>query len=133
MKLATVRRHALALEAVTEEPHHHFSSFRVRGKIFVTIPPDEAFIHVFVGESDREPVLAMYPEFAEKLLWGSQVLGLRLRLDAALPSVVKSLVTKAYEARVRKDAGPKKPKVPKAPDTSDLSKPPPAPRRPKAR
>ena len=58
----------MSLEAVTEEPHHNYSSFRVRGKIFVTIPPDEEFIHVFLGENDRERVLAMYPDFVEKLL-----------------------------------------------------------------
>ena len=101
----------MSLEAVTEEPHHHFSSFRVRGKIFVTIPPDEEFIHVFVGEEDREPTLRLYPEFTEKLLWGSKVLGLRVRLASAVPAVVKSLVSKAYETRVQKDAGPKNPRT----------------------
>jgi hypothetical protein len=107
VKLDPIRKHALSLEAVTEEPHHNFSSFRVRGKIFVTIPPGEEVIHVFVGEEDREPALAMYPDFLEKLLWGSKVLGLRVHLAAAEPAVVKSLVHRAYETRVRKDAGPK--------------------------
>jgi hypothetical protein len=106
MKLDQVRKHALSLEAVTEEPHHDYSSFRVRGKIFVTVPPDEEFIHVFVGEEDRQQALAMYPEFTSRLLWGAKVLGLRVALAAATPSVVKSLVRKAYDARVRKDAGP---------------------------
>lgn len=108
MKLESVRKHALSLEAVTEEPHHHFSSFRVRGKIFVTVPPDQAFIHVFVGEEDREPALAMYPAFTEKLLWGGKALGLRVRLATATPAVVKALLTRAYETRVRKAAGPKR-------------------------
>lgn len=107
MKLDPIRKHAMSLEAVTEEPHHHYSSFRVRGKIFVTVPPDEEFIHVFVGEEDREPALALYPHFIEKLLWGSKVLGLRVRLAPADPAVVKALVGKAYETRVQKDAGPK--------------------------
>ena len=113
MKLDAVRRHALSLEAVTEEPHHHFGSFRVRGKIFVTIPPDEAFIHVFLGADDREQALAMYPGFTEKLTWGSQVLGVRVNLALATPSVVTSLVSQAYEPRVRKDAGPKTPRPPR--------------------
>lgn len=39
MKLDDVRTHALSLEAVTEAPHHTYSSFRVRDKIFVTVPP----------------------------------------------------------------------------------------------
>jgi hypothetical protein len=106
MKLATVRTHALSLDAVTEEPHHTYSSFRVRGKIFVTIPPEETHLHVFVGEEDREQALAMYPDFTEKLFWGSKVLGLRVDLAKATPAVVKTLVDTAYSARVRKDAGP---------------------------
>jgi hypothetical protein len=108
MKLDPIRQFALSLEAVTEEPHHHFSSFRVRGKIFVTIPPGEEFLHVFVDEQAREVALALYSEFVEKLLWGGKVVGLRVSLKAAKASVVKSLVMDAYHSRVRKDAGPKK-------------------------
>ncbi len=54
MKIDAVRRYAMSMDAVTEEPHHQYSSFRVRGKIFVTIPPAEDVIHVFVGEQERE-------------------------------------------------------------------------------
>ena len=107
MKFESVRKLAMSLEAVTEEPHHNYSSFRVRGKIFVTVPPGQDFIHVFVAEDDREPALAMYPDFIEKLLWGSKVLGVRVKLASAVPVVVRTLVHKAYEARVQKDAGPK--------------------------
>jgi hypothetical protein len=110
MKIDTIRKYALSLEAVTEEPHHNYSSFRARGKIFVTVPPDEEFIHVFVGEEDREPAVLMYPDFIEKLFWGNKVLGLRVSLAMAKPAVVKSLVGKAYETRVQKDAGPKQSK-----------------------
>ena len=97
----------MSLEAVTEEPHHNYSSFRVRGKIFVTIPPEEDFIHVFVGEEDRQQALALYPESIEKLVWGTKVLGLRVALATAKPTVVKSLLCKAYETRVKKDASAK--------------------------
>ena len=100
----------MSLEAVTEEPHHDYSSFRVRGKIFVTVPPAEEVIHVFVEEQDREQALAMYPDFIEKLLWGGKVVGLRITLASASPNAVKTLVSKAHEARVRKDAGPKTPR-----------------------
>ena len=100
-------------EAVTEEPHHDYSSFRVRGKIFVTVPPAEEVIHVFVGEEVRELALALYPNFMEKLLWGGKVVGLRITLDAANPGAVKTLVSKAYESRVRKNAGPKPSKASK--------------------
>jgi hypothetical protein len=105
MKMADIRAHALSLEAVTEAPHHTYSSFRVRDKIFVTIPPEETHVHLFLGEEDREQALAMYPAFVEKLFWGSKVLGLRIALAQATPAVVRALVTKAHETRVRKDAG----------------------------
>lgn len=113
MKLADIRAHALSLEAVTEEPHHTYSSFRVRGKIFVTIPPEETHLHVFVGEEDREQALALHPAFVDKLFWGSKVLGLRVDLARATPAVVKALVVKAYGTRMRKDAGPSRKRAPR--------------------
>jgi Protein of unknown function (DUF419). len=113
MKIADVRTHALSLDAVTEEPHHTYSSFRVRGRIFATIPPEETHLHVFVGDEDREQALAMYPGFVEKLFWGSKVLGLRVDLARATPAIVKALVVKAYETRVRKDAGPPRKRAPR--------------------
>lgn len=104
MKLETVRTAALALPETTEEPHHHFGSFRVRGKIFVTIPPDDEHIHVFVSEQDREIALATYPDFTEKLLWGGKVVGVRVALPRARVAVVKALVRQAYEHKSAKSA-----------------------------
>jgi hypothetical protein len=102
MKIATVRKHAMSLADVTEEPHFAYSSFRIRGKIFVTVPPGDEVIHVFVGEEDRERTLAMYPEWAEKLMWGAKATGLRVTLADAPAPAVKALIGKAYEARARK-------------------------------
>jgi hypothetical protein len=96
MKLADVRRFALGLPEVTEEPHHEYSSFRVRGKIFVTVPPDGKHIHVFVSETSREQALVLYPEFAEKLVWGGKVRGIRIHLVSASPTVVNKLVHSAW-------------------------------------
>lgn len=102
VKLETVRKAALALPDTTEEPHHHFGSFRVGGRIFVTVPPDNEHIHVFVNEQDRELALAAYPEFTEKLLWGGKVVGVRVSLAQADPAVVKTMVRQAYEHQAAK-------------------------------
>jgi len=99
VKLAAVRAYAMALPEVTEEPHHNFGSFRVRGKVFVTMPPDQEHIHVFVPERERDQALAMYPLFTEKLLWGSKVAGIRVSLPQAVPSAVKSLVLQAWRSK----------------------------------
>ncbi len=104
MKLEAVRTAALALPDTTEEPHHHFGSFRVRGKIFVTIPPDNEHIHVFVNEQDRELALAAYPDFTEKLLWGGKVVGVRVSLANANPSAVKAMVRQAHEHKSAKSS-----------------------------
>ena len=97
MKIDTVRRHALALADTTEEPHHDYGSFRVRGRIFVTVPPQQTHIHVFVGDDERDAALAMFPHFVQKLLWGGKVVGVRVELAAADAAAVKRLVSQAYE------------------------------------
>jgi hypothetical protein len=96
MKLIDARRYAMSLPQVTEEPHFDYTSFRIKGKIFATAPPDGKHLHLFVADEDREPALALNPEFIEKLLWGGKVRGLRVALATAKPKVVKDLLSKAW-------------------------------------
>lgn len=102
MKIDHVRKHALALPEVVELPHFHFASFRVAGKIFVTVPPGETHIHVFVGEEDRERALALYPDAVEKLSWGGKVIGLRVALATIKPAVLLQLIAQAWAAKAPK-------------------------------
>lgn len=95
-KLDSVRRQALALPEVTEQPHFDYASFRVGGKIFVTVPPDGQHLHVFVDEPQRELALALHGAFVEKLWWGGKVVGLRVNLADADPHVVDELVRQAW-------------------------------------
>ena len=102
MKLAAVRKFAMALPDVTEEPHFHLASFRVRGKIFVTVPPEETHLHVFVDDALRGPALAVHPDSIEPLLWGGKVCGLRIALAPAIPKVVQDLIRAAWEGKAGK-------------------------------
>jgi hypothetical protein len=102
MKVTQVRRYALSLPETTEEPHFEYSSFRVRGKIFVTVPPGEEHIHIFVGDEERERALAVHPRFLEKLVWGGKVRGLRASLSNAIPGVVNDLIRAAWTRRAPK-------------------------------
>jgi hypothetical protein len=104
VKLAAVRKFAMSLPDVTEEPHFHLTSFRVRGKIFVTAPPDDSHLHVFVGDVLREAALAAHPNFVEKLFWGKKVAGLRVALGTAKLDVVENLVSAAWEGKRGKKA-----------------------------
>jgi hypothetical protein len=96
VKLEEVRKVVLALPDTTEEPHHNFGSFRVRGKIFVTIPPGGELLHIFLPAEQRDQALAMDPEFLEPVHWGSKVLGVRAKLPLASQATILSLVRQAY-------------------------------------
>jgi hypothetical protein len=96
MKIDAVRRFALSLPEVTEEPHFHYSSFRVKGKIFATVPPEGTLLHIFVGEPELEILPAAQPKAYEKLFWGKKVAGLRVLLAAAKPRDVEQLLRTAW-------------------------------------
>lgn len=96
MKLSDVRKLALALPEATEEPHHHRTSFRVRGKIFATADPAENFLNVMVGETEREPLLNIYSNCLEPLYWGKKLMGVRVNLLEATPDIVAELLKLAW-------------------------------------
>jgi hypothetical protein len=102
MTLDQVRRHALSLPEAAEAPHHHFGSFRVRGRIFATWPPEGTHLHVFVGEEERERALALEPGWIEKLSWGGKVVGVRITLRPARAALVCGLLDAAWAARAPK-------------------------------
>jgi hypothetical protein len=100
--LDQVRRFALALPGGTEEPHFDLTSFRVRGKIFATVTPDEERLHVFVDEPEIAASVAEDPAAFEPLLWGKAVRGLRVLLPAARPERVEELLAEAWRRKAPK-------------------------------
>jgi hypothetical protein len=92
----------MSLPEVTEEPHFDRTSFRVRGKIFLTARSPEPHVHVFVPEQQRGLALAMYPDHVAKLFWGEKVVGLRIALSGVPVSVFKDLIRCAWESRAPK-------------------------------
>jgi hypothetical protein len=96
MNIAQARSYALALPRATESPHHKYSSFRVAGKIFATVPPDGEHLHVFVDEVEREYALALSPDAFSKLFWGESAVGLRIVLARAKAPAVKRLLHCAW-------------------------------------
>ena len=103
MKAEQLRAFALSLPATTEEPHFHYTSFRVKGKIFVTVPPDEEYAHIFVDEEHREMATVVHAKFAETLLWGKKSVGIRVKLAKAKLGVVKELVVHAWRLKAPKN------------------------------
>ena len=102
MKLEQVRRIAMSLPSVTEEPHFAYTSFRVAGKIFATAPPEGLHLHVFVDEEQRQIALALEPEVLEILTWGQRAVGLRVALAKAKPALIEKLLAQSWARRAPK-------------------------------
>ena len=102
MQLDDVRRMAMALRATTESPHHHYTSFRVRGRIYATAPAEGGSLHVFVDEEDRDRMVKIDPSTYAILRWGKKVVGLRVELGSANADDVGALLRIAWERKAGK-------------------------------
>lgn len=94
-----VRAFALSLADTTEEPHHHFSSFRVKGKIFATLPPGGELVNVMLGENEARAAHAEDPKACQLMPWGKKIAGVQVTLAAADPVHVRELLEDAYRAK----------------------------------
>jgi hypothetical protein len=100
MLLSDAREMAMALLGSTESPHHRYTSFRVRGRIYATAPLEGGTLHVFVDEEDRDRMVRLHPDTYEKLGWGRKVVGLRVALDRARPDDVRGLLRAAWQRKL---------------------------------
>jgi hypothetical protein len=97
--LAQVRQFALSLPGTSEEPHFEMISFRVGGKIFATVPPNELHLHVFVDEVEIQACVAEDAAAFEPLLWGRKVRGVRVSLSRASLDRVKKLIEDSWRRK----------------------------------
>jgi hypothetical protein len=102
MKLQEARRFALSLPEAAEEPHHDMSSSRVRGKIFATITPDEAHLHIFVDDVETRASVTEDPAAFEELWWGNQLRGVRVNLVSADAARVCELLEASWRRKAPK-------------------------------
>jgi hypothetical protein len=104
VRLDTVRKFALSLPETTEEPHFEKSSFRVKGKIFVTIPEDNRHLHVHVDPDEGRALIASQPTVFEEIVWGKRVVPgfVRINLDVAERGQVFELVEEAWRMKAPK-------------------------------
>lgn len=102
MTLAEVRNLAMNLHGTTESPHHRYTSFRLRGRIYATAPKEGGLLHVFVDEPDRDRMLRLDPDAYELLGWGKKVVGLRVDLGRARREDVQALLRTAWQRKLPK-------------------------------
>ena len=102
VKLQRARSYALSLPETSEEPHFEYSSFRVRGKIFATVPPNGEQLHIFVDEEERDPLIEAEPEVFEALHWGAKVVGVKVTLAHANARTVNHLLLQSWKRKAPK-------------------------------
>jgi len=98
---AVAKRIALSFPETNEEPHHDMGSFRVRGKIFATVP-DQQHLHVFVDEHESRAAAAEDSDAFELLWWGKRLSGLRVTLAAVGRDRLTELLDDAWRRKAPK-------------------------------
>lgn len=104
MRLGTARRFALSLPETTEEPHFELSSFRVRKKIFATVPLGGKTLHVLVDPDERVALIAEDPAAFEEIWWGKKIKTdwVRVHLAVASREQVCELLEDAWRLKAPK-------------------------------
>ena len=95
------RRLALALPDSLEADHHGFPSFRIRGRIFATLP-DATHINVMLDEDEIRRVVADHPDCCEEQWWGRKLAAVRVTLAQANEALLQEMLTGAWLRRAPK-------------------------------
>src|ERR1035438_841809 len=93
--LDQVRKLALSLPEANEQDHHGMSSYRVREKIFATVPDDD-HIRIMVDEPEILAAVARHPTLCEKFYWGRRLACVVVTFGSASPELLRELLTEAW-------------------------------------
>jgi hypothetical protein len=101
MDIETARKIALSFPSAVEQDHFGNPSFRVRGRIFATVP-DGTHLNVMIDPFDVDAVVRAEPESCAEILWGKEVRGVRVSLPKASPAMVEQLLRVAWKRKAPK-------------------------------
>ena len=101
MNVETVRKIALGFPEAVEQDHFGNASFRVRGRIFATLP-DHTHLNVMIDPFDVDAVVRTEPKSCALLLWGKEVRGVQVSLPWASPAMVEELLRAAWKRKAPK-------------------------------
>ena len=76
-------------------------SFRVRGKIFATVP-DDSHLRVMVDEMGIRAAVAEHPDACQGFYWGKRLACVVVVLGHAKPELVSELLTEAWVRKAPK-------------------------------
>ena len=93
-----VRKLALAMPGVEERDHHGFPSFRVKGKIFCTLP-DAAHANVMLAPDDATAAASLAGHAVSELWWGKKLSGVKVDLKKADAALLRALLADAWTGK----------------------------------
>ena len=93
--LRQARELALALPEAAEADHHGITSFRVRGKIFATVP-DARHIRIMVDQNEIRGAVAENPTVCQEFYWGKRLACVVVTLQPASSQLLSELLTEAW-------------------------------------
>ena len=91
----------MAFPEAVEQEHWGNPSFRVRGRIFATLP-DEGHANLMIDPFDVEAAVRENPDSCTELWWGKQLSGVRVSLAQASPQMVEALLDAAWRRKAPK-------------------------------
>ena len=92
----------MALPETSEQPHFDLVSWRVRDRIFATIPNEPGRLRIFVEETEVAEMVAADPAAYQAVQWGKRVAGVEANLSAADQADVVALLESAWRRKAPK-------------------------------
>jgi hypothetical protein len=92
---------ALSLPEAVQQDHHGMPSFRVRGRIFATVP-DEDHLRIMVDEGEIRASVNEDPKAFAEFWWGSRLSCVVVDLRRAPAGHVRELLTEAWQRKAPK-------------------------------
>jgi hypothetical protein len=89
------RAFALSLPEAVEQDHHGLASFRVRGKIFATVP-DGDHIRVMVDEAEIHAAVSEDPASCAEFYWGKKLSCVVVDVRSVDPQLLQELLVEAW-------------------------------------
>lgn len=97
----TARQLALELPGATEQDHHGSPSFRVKGRIFATLPQPER-LRAMLDEPGIRTAAAEHTETCTEFYWGKHLACVEIDLTHAEAELIQDLLTDAWEHQAHK-------------------------------
>ncbi len=99
--LDEAREVALSLPEATEMDHHGMASFRVRGKIFATVP-DDGHLRAMVDEDETRVLAASEPSSFAEMWWGKRLACVQVELASVTPDALREVLIDAWRRKAPK-------------------------------